>query len=291
MSRSFSLEEAKRQGERVAEEDGCTSFPVDLIAIASKRGIEVEPINDARLGVSAMLLRVGDVFGIYYSTAIPIPGFQRFSIAHELGHYFLEGHIDQIPFNDAGYHASSAGTFSRDIFEKEADNFASGLLMPSKLFRRTLNGFEDGLVGIKALATLCQTSLTATAIRYAELTEAASAIIVSTGNTVDFASMSPAMKGFVGLAWLRQGDPLPPNTLTANFNAHNAPFNENEGSDEADLRPWLGGTRERTVVEEVIGLGRYGKTLTVITCPSTDVDSEDEEDEDALLESWTPRFR
>ncbi len=38
-----------------------------------------------------MLLREGNEFGIFYSTAISNKGFQRFSIAHELGHYSLEG--------------------------------------------------------------------------------------------------------------------------------------------------------------------------------------------------------
>jgi hypothetical protein len=59
---------------------------------------------------------------------------------------------------------------------------------------------------------------------------------------------------------------------------------------ESDLRLWYGGDRRRELVEQVIGLGAYSKTLTVLsTC--TPVEQEEEEDEDALEESWTPRFR
>jgi hypothetical protein len=47
-------------------------------------------------GVSGMLLRNGDDFGILYATHIKSSGFQRFSISHELGHYFLPGHIDAV---------------------------------------------------------------------------------------------------------------------------------------------------------------------------------------------------
>jgi len=289
MSRRFNLDDAKGQGEKFAADEGNTSFPVDLLAIASKRKIIIEAITDAEPGVSAMLLRDGNTFGIFYSTAIPSLGFQRFSIAHELGHYFLEGHVDQMPF-DGGMHASRAGTFCRDVFEQEADSFASGLLMPSRLFKRALNGFEDGLAGVKGLADLCQTSLTATAIRYAELTEAATAIIISTGKTVDFACLSPAMKAFAKLIWLRPGDLLPTGTLTANFNTQRDQFTEDELTDETDLRLWFDGMRPRDVIEEVIGLGRYGKTLTVVTCTDTDGDGEDEEEEDSLRESWTPHF-
>jgi hypothetical protein len=46
--------------------------------------------------------------------------------------------------------------------------------------------------------------------------------------------------------------------------------------------------------EEVIGLGRYGRTLTVLRCSlksDDDFDAEDEaEDEEYLVEKWTPRL-
>ena len=44
------------------------------------------------------------------------------------------------------------------------------------------------------------------------------------------------------------------------------------------------------ISEDIVGLGRYGKTLTVlheINVP----DTEDEESEQSLIESWTPRFK
>ena len=289
-NRNFRIEDAKRWGERQAEEDGLTSLPIDLNIIASSRGILLMENNDVDAGVSAMLLRADNNFGIFYNTAIPNKGFQRFSVAHELGHYFLEGHVDQIPFDESGFHKSGAGFFSPDIFEQEADSFASGLLMPSKLFRRALNQFDDGLAGVKGLAGHCETSLTATAIRYAELTEAASAVIVSTGKTVDFACMSTAMKSLGGLTWLRRGDMLPKDTLTASFNTLRDRFDETDQSDEVDVRLWLGGDRRLEAIEEVFGLGRYGKTLTIITCPGALPEDDDEDDDDSYAERWTPRF-
>ena len=93
-----------------------------------------------------MLLRHGDVFGILYATHIPSEGFQRFSIAHELGHYFLDGHIDHILPKD-GVHTSHAGFVSADPYELEADQFAAGLLMPSIPFKRALARQELGISG------------------------------------------------------------------------------------------------------------------------------------------------
>jgi len=48
------------------------------------------------------------------------------------------------------------------------------------------------------------------------------------------------------------------------------------------------------VTEEVVGLGQYGRTLTILACKNLSLraEAEDpEDDEDALIESCTPRFR
>ena len=58
---------------------------------------------------------------------------------------------------------------------------------------------------------------------------------------------------------------------------------------ETDLRDWFAGPRPIPGAEEVIGLGAYGKTLTVLSS-AIFPDDEEEEDED-LEERWTPRFR
>jgi hypothetical protein len=62
---------------------------------------------------------------------------------------------------------------------------------------------------------------------------------------------------------------------------------------EIDIMDWLGGTRSVAATEEVIGLGRYGKTLTALACPSIrdETCDEDEDSEEHLIRRWTPRFR
>ena len=139
-----------------------------------------------------MLLRHGNNFGIVYATHIPSQGFQRFSISHELGHFFLDGHLDQL-LKD-GVHVSRAGFVTADPYELEADHFAAGLLMPEAPFRKAMDRYDPGLDAIEAVADLCLTSRTATAIRYAELTDAAVAVIMSTGGIIDYCFLSEAMK-------------------------------------------------------------------------------------------------
>lgn len=293
MSRPFRLMIARRTAEAFLKEEGITTLPVDPFAIARSRDIEVQGKPESQGGVSGMLLRHGNNFGIIYATHIQNEGFQRFSVSHELGHYFLEGHIDQILQNDV--HVSHAGFVTADPHELEADHFAAGLLMPEEPFRKAMDELDQGLDAIETLAAQCITSLTATAIRYAELTRKAAAVIVSTGDAIDYCFMSDAMKSLPKLTWLRKGTRLPTGSATARLAA--TPEQVRAGArvtDEIDVRDWLGGTISQAVSEESVGLGAYGKVLTVLTSSNIgqeDDDIDEDDDEEALTESWTPRFR
>lgn len=293
MSRIFSLKLARQTAENFLRDEGISTLPVDPFAIAESRDIVVQGKPAEHDGVSGMLLRHGNDFGIVFATHIPNPGFQRFSVSHELGHYFLPGHVDQV-IKD-GMHISRAGFITNDPFELEADHFAAGLLMPRAPFRKATDRLDPGLDAVEQMAELCVTSRTATAIRFAELSDAAVAVMVSTGGIIDYCFMSDAMKSLPKLEWIRKGAPLPAGTATQMLAAD--PDRVAAGdrlSDETDVRDWLGGTTRAHISEESIGLGRYGKVLTVLssgTIGQQDESEDDEDYEDRLIESWTPRFR
>lgn len=293
-SHAFRLKMAKQKAEAFLRDEGITTLPVDPFAIAAGRDIEVKPKPDAAAGVSGMLLRHGGEFGILYATHIPSEGFHRFSVGHELGHYFLDGHIDHILPTD-GIHTSHAGFVSADPYELEADQFAAGLLMPETAFKRAIGAQDAGLQAVESLAGLCKTSLTATAIRYAELTDDAVAIIISTGPVIDFCFMSNTIKSLPQLTWIKKGTPVPRGTATARLNAVSQSIaNGDRLEDDIDIIDWLGGTRSAKATEQVIGLGNYGKTLTVLTCPSVQDETykdDDGDNEEDMEERWTPRFR
>lgn len=294
MNPAFRIKMAKRRGEQVAREQGVEALPVDPIEIAENHDILVQAKSDTEAGVSGMLLRHGDTFGILYATHIPSLGFQRFSVAHELGHYFIDGHPEHILPAD-GLHVSQAGFVSSDIYELEADNFAAGLLMPATLFKREMNKHNAGLDAVISLADKCVTSLTATAIRFAELSDDAIAVIVSTGPNVDYCMLSETMKLLPGLSFIRKGNPVPSSTLTAIFNRDpDAVLAARRDEQSIDIQDWLGGSKSKQANEEVIGLGGYGKTLTILTCPGlveAGYEDEDEDDEEDLAARWTPKFR
>lgn len=113
--------------EQVAQREKQTALPIDPFAIAKACEIDVLA-REAGSGVSGFLLRVGDRVAIAYSTDIENDGFRRFSVSHELGHYFIDGHVDHL-LAATGLHESRAGHVSRDRHEVEADRFAASLLM------------------------------------------------------------------------------------------------------------------------------------------------------------------
>lgn len=277
------LNEATLQAELIVHDENL-SLPIDVLALAKSRGILVQPKPSTEKGVSGMLLRVGDEFAIGYTTHIKSVGFQRFSIAHELGHYFL-GHADDMFCDGKNIHESHAGFGSKELIELEADYFAVGLLMPSDLFKKEAARYSDGLVAIEKVAEKCQTSITSSAIRYAQLTDAAVAIIISTKSSVEYCFSSRSMREVKGYRHPVKGSVLPRDSLTRDFNQTASNVARGERSDDAtDLLTWFQADNEIEASEEVIGLGDYGKTLTIITADLTDED----EGEDAWA---TPRFR
>lgn len=96
----------------------------------------------------------------------------RFSIAHELGHYFLAAHRAFL-MRTAKPHPSSS-EFRTDVFiEREADAFASGLLLPAHLFEPVVNegGQELSVTRVRQMADDFRTSLVSTVIRAVRLAD------------------------------------------------------------------------------------------------------------------------
>ena len=295
MKRAFRLRMARQCAEVVLRERGLDTLPVDPIAIARDAGIVVKAKPGTAPGVSGMLLRHGDSFGILYATHLRNEGFQRFSVGHELGHFFLDGHIDHVLPQGTASHASRAGFESADIYEREADHFSAELLMPTRPCRKLLAKLEPGLAAVEAMAAACRTSLTSTAIRFAGITDDAVAVIVSTAGVVDYCFLSDTMRALPELTPPRKGWPIPRSTATHAF-ANGAALDHNAGhtDDECDVLDWLGGNQSLSATEEVLYLGSYRKTLTLLTVASLvdETFQDEDEDEDADLEErWTPRFR
>ncbi|WP_199899453.1 ImmA/IrrE family metallo-endopeptidase [Sneathiella glossodoripedis] len=241
--------------------------------------------------MSGCIVIRGNEVGIIYSTRVRSKGFQRFTVAHELGHYFLDGHPEEIQNSD-GFHASRAGfTQGNSSIELEADHFASGLLMPTHLARDVLLGENVGMSGITVLSLHAETSLTSAAIRATECDPYPMAVIVSQGANVCYGFLSESFKALGVRKFLRKGDLLPL-SATREFNADDTNVRAGKSAcAETDLSYWFQGPSSVSLDEEVVGLGSYGLTLTVLSSEELPDDPYEEDDEDEnLRERWTPKF-
>lgn len=125
--------------------------PVDVDAIVSALGFELRERNQVE---DALLIR--DNGEIIVKTNSP-PARQRFSVAHELGHY-VKGH--EVAF------ARARGLGDRPVERREADRFAARLLMPEDWLRWAHTELEGNA---EALAERFQVSGPAMRLRLREL--------------------------------------------------------------------------------------------------------------------------
>lgn len=282
--------EIHREANWLLQELDIDALPIDPFDIARQLEIELQPLPTDAGGASGMLLHVGGQFGIFYPTHVVNVGFKNFSVAHEIGHYRLPGHLDSI-FDSRGRHLSHAGFRSVSRYEREADQFAAALLMPANLFAAAVKKHPIvGLHAIESLANDCRTSLEATAIRYVQTNRDLVAVIRSEGRIIDYAFMSDSFRDFRGLDWISKGTPLPTGSVTFDFNMDQRKVLRAErAKGVSSFQDWFNGRYRQEVAEEVIGLGSYGKTLTLLT--GMEPADEMEDDDAEFDEGWIPRFR
>ena len=191
-----------------------------------------------------------------------------------------------------GHHESRAGSFrQKHSIEVEADHFAAGLLMPTGPLRAFLVDAPVGLEAIKRLRRKAKVSISAAGIAYAQQADHPVAIIVSKGERIQYAFLSPGLRALGRLIPPRKGDPLP-SSATAHFNSdpsNVAAARHACGATAAQI--WFDGGGALPLDEEVLGLGRSGATLTVLS--SEDLPRGDPDDREDAYDNrpWSPQFR
>ena len=273
-------------------ENNWLKLPVRPREFAGSLGITVMPFEPPEPDISGFLMQCGNEFGIGYSTAIQNEGFQNFTISHELGHYFIDDH----PFAvlQGGKHFSRSGFISKDRFEEEADAFATELLMPWILIDPIIRKQPPGFGVIKSVSDACESSILASAVRYSQVTTECVAVIVSFRGNVEFMTASDSFKQLPGLDWLRKRDSLPSTVPSTRYSTDQEWIRKclivEEG---AKLNDWFSNAPDLEISEDIVGLGSYGRLLTVLFSESVpDDELEEEHEEDDYIERMKEgRFR
>jgi Zn-dependent peptidase ImmA (M78 family) len=157
MSNPLSNDPYRRAQELLATR-GISAVPIPVEKIAKAQGVQVRfsPFDDELSGM------------IYIKNGIPIigvnslhhPNRQRFTIAHELGHFELHRHMITTEVHvDKDFPAlmrdpkSATGTEQVEI---QANQFAAELLMPYKLIKKELSGKQFDIEDEKPMQQLAK---------------------------------------------------------------------------------------------------------------------------------------
>ena len=247
-----------------------------LEEIAWARGVLVK--DDLLEGAEARLV-VGRGSGIItVSTTVENPRRRRFSIAHELGHFEMHRFKKALSIcleddiND-GIRISAES----EIFENEANEFASAFLLPERFFAGLCRDVEPSFDHIAELSDDFDVSLTATALRYLFFCNEPLAIVFSQNNRIrwfqgskDFEEIREDLGFFIDVrsrldpstraALFFQGRSIPPKARNIDAAAWFTPGRYHHGA---------------TIKEQSIAMPSHNSVLTLLW-----IDEEIDEDDD-----------
>ncbi len=161
------LDEIAELGEDIANEYFAASR-IEPQALITQKGITLS-LGDYGRAFDGLLEHKSGRFHIYCNNArLRHESRVRFTLGHELGHFFLADHRQAL---EAGLppHPSFSEYQSDNPAEREADHFASNLLMPRLRFLEAAQNRPPGLGAVLDLAGMFETSWTSTTLRYVKL--------------------------------------------------------------------------------------------------------------------------
>lgn len=93
----------------------------------------------------------------------------RFTVAHELGHYYIDAHRNLLRSGYSLSYDKEMSYFPNDPVEKEANHFATNLLMPPSRFKADLKAHGMDIKAVIAISDQYGTSRMSTIIQYRNL--------------------------------------------------------------------------------------------------------------------------
>lgn len=239
---------------RISKELG---FPhpreVDLRDLAMFRNVLVRegPLS----GSEGRLIRKKGRGIIHVRENLKPDGRRRFTIAHELGHWELHASQSQFLCD-----AEDMRDYGRSPLEMEANHFAAELLMPTSHFRSACASLDPCIASIKILAEEFKTTLTSTAIRFADMSRHKVVVVWHRDDKVRWSYSDPKKH----LPFVIAGRPPPA------FSSATLPgYEVAEGMDHYDEADWFPQLSwgKGDVEEETLRMPNYSGGLTILCLP------------------------
>lgn len=159
--------------EVVVQKISCASFKVELM----EEDFSKEVLGKAIGHKSAAIIAVR-------KSIIPRERY-NFTVAHEIGHVCMHIATEKKNEFNCGENEFSSSSPHNDPFERQANGFAAGLLMPRTLIRSITDG-EMVWGNIATIGKKCGTSLEASFRRLSRLSRMPSAMIIHKNNGASF---------------------------------------------------------------------------------------------------------
>ncbi len=235
--------------------DNPAQLELEVIANAEYLIVEEAPLKN-ELG---RIVYNEDYGLIKISSRIKEPGMKRFTLAHEIGHYCIS---KGRKLNKHGCSLENLTTFKNNLkSEQEANIFAAELLMHKPWFSDFIRDKEINMELIKNIASYFNVSVTAAAIRYAEIGQYPIAVIMSKDGKVTWCYMNE----YFPLKFIPKGYFLRKDSIAYDY------FEGKEVQETPDLVPGIAWfredykcTKEMIFWENDIVMPNYNSVLTIL---------------------------
>ncbi|MCM0337367.1 MULTISPECIES: ImmA/IrrE family metallo-endopeptidase [Bacteroides] len=137
----------------------------------------------------------------------------RFTLAHELGHYFIDTHRIGLKNGLLEPHPSLTNKAQYFSIEREADYFAACLLMPEERFRKDIGNKKFGIEVIDYLRAEYKISRTACALRFADIGNYPLLIVYAENNIIRWSYSSEDFP----FKWMINDKIVPRNTVMGDY--------------------------------------------------------------------------
>ncbi len=175
------------------------SGPTDARTIAAQLQLDVNVLDVQGFDGGLVRAKGTPIGAIIVRDSIREPGRKNFTVAHEIGHFVLPGHDT----GGAVCGSSEVGNWgdSSQELEREADEFAAELLLPTDHAGPIFRGKSPSLGIIQAVANESNVSLSATAWRYCDLVSERCAVVWSKNGKVSWYKASQEFGFYIKRSW------------------------------------------------------------------------------------------
>jgi len=215
----------------------------------------------------------------------------RFSICHELGHYFIERHHQYLTSGEKAHY--SKGEFINDtIVEREADRFAAAMLLPSNLLKPVINRQPLSIEVLDSVVNDFDVSRTCAAIRCVKASDFPTAVACIRGGEMLWlilnevlikAGCYPGSKNMKSAATIREW---------SNF----LEGREGKNKGESKVAQWFEVYEKDDlglcyITEEYIRVRSMNSLLVLLTLDELEISPDDEDDELDEEEEYIPSWK